>query len=271
MPDSYTPPKSVQANAKRALDVRAEKPDSEQGMTAVGIARARDLSNGTAVSLETIRRMKAYFDRHEVDKQGSTWDEQGKGWQAWMGWGGDEGRAWANRILEEADKEDPVSKSQTVRLLKADAPQRYTLGIVYEPDVVDSQDDWATADEIEKACWEFNRRLQAPIAKANALLDAIEKAADGTPIEVSVETEAPVEKGALGVQHLSWDDDHGEILESYIAPCDMAIAKADGTVEAVKAGSWLMGIVWSPENWAKVEKGEITGLSLGGSARRVRG
>jgi hypothetical protein len=44
--------------------------------------------------------MKAYFDRHEVDKKGSSWDDYGKGRQAWDGWGGDAGRAWATRILE---------------------------------------------------------------------------------------------------------------------------------------------------------------------------
>jgi hypothetical protein len=49
--------------------------------------------------------MKAYFDRHEVDKQGSTWDEKGKGWQAWNGWGGDAGRTWANRIVNQLNKE----------------------------------------------------------------------------------------------------------------------------------------------------------------------
>jgi hypothetical protein len=38
-----------------------------------------------------------------VDKQGETWDEQGKGWQAWNGWGGDEGWAWVKSILKEAD------------------------------------------------------------------------------------------------------------------------------------------------------------------------
>lgn len=48
--------------------------------------------------------MRAYFDRHQSDKEGSTWGEQGKGWQAWQGWGGDPGRAWAERILREVEK-----------------------------------------------------------------------------------------------------------------------------------------------------------------------
>ncbi len=92
-------------NAEMALKVREEKPDSQKGMTPVGLARARDLINKRPLSEETVRRMKAYFDRHEVDKQGSTWDEKGKGWQAWNGWGGDAGRTWANRIVNQLNKE----------------------------------------------------------------------------------------------------------------------------------------------------------------------
>jgi HK97 family phage portal protein len=99
------PPQSVADNAKRALEVRARKPESERGMTAVGIARARDLANRIALSEDTIRRMVAYFERHESDKEGSTWDEQGRGWQAWNGWGGDDGFAWAKRKRDEFDRE----------------------------------------------------------------------------------------------------------------------------------------------------------------------
>lgn len=106
--DTFTPPQKVRENAARALKVREEKPASQRGMTPTGLARARDLSNGRAVSLDTIKRMKAYFDRHEVDKQGSTWDEQGKGWQAWQGWGGDEGWAWAKSILARAGRTDAL-------------------------------------------------------------------------------------------------------------------------------------------------------------------
>jgi HK97 family phage portal protein len=99
------PPQGVADNARRALEVRARKPESERGMTAVGIARARDLANRVSLSEDTIRRMLAYFERHEVDKQGSTWDEQGKGWQAWNGWGGDDGWSWARRKVDEFNRE----------------------------------------------------------------------------------------------------------------------------------------------------------------------
>lgn len=102
MADTFTPPAAVAANARQALAVRESKPPSQRGMTAVGLARANQLASRDPVSLETVRRMVAYFERHEVDKQGATWDDQGPGWQAWQGWGGDEGRAWARRIMEES-------------------------------------------------------------------------------------------------------------------------------------------------------------------------
>lgn len=97
--ESFIPPVEVQANARRALEVRASKPESQRGMLAVGLGRARDLSSGRPVSLDVIRRMNSFFARHAVDKQGDTWSEMGPGWQAWMGWGGDAGQRWARRIL----------------------------------------------------------------------------------------------------------------------------------------------------------------------------
>jgi capsid protein len=102
---SYIPTDAMADNARRALEIREKKPMSQRGMTSVGIARARDLINKRPMSEDTVRRMKAFFDRHEVDKQGETWDEQGKGYQAWMGWGGDEGYAWSTAIVERLNKQ----------------------------------------------------------------------------------------------------------------------------------------------------------------------
>jgi hypothetical protein len=38
--------------------------------------------------------------------------------------------------------------SQPMRILKSDAKQRYTLGVVYAPNEVDTQGDYAEAPEI---------------------------------------------------------------------------------------------------------------------------
>lgn len=132
----FVPPKGVQEAAKRALEVRSTKPESQRGMTATGIARARDLSNGIQLSPETVKRMLNYFTRHEVDKEGSTWDEQGKGWQAWHGWGGDAGFTWSRKIVNQMKSADLKSQSLTayaealqLNEIKAyDVPDGLTVG-----------------------------------------------------------------------------------------------------------------------------------------------
>jgi hypothetical protein len=120
----FTPPEGAREAAKRALDVRETKPSSQRGMTPVGIARARDLQNGVKMSPDTIRRMKAFFDRHEVDKKGSTWDEQGKGWQAWNGWGGDAGYAWARKVVGQMEARDNKELARPVSQTPAPPKER---------------------------------------------------------------------------------------------------------------------------------------------------
>jgi len=132
----FSPPQGAREAAERALEVRASKPPSQRGMTDVGIARARDLKAGKDLSPETVRRMLAYFTRHEVDKQGETWDEQGKGWQAWHGWGGDAGFAWARKVVKQMNSADDKSNSlraygEAIQLSEApsyNVPDDLTIG-----------------------------------------------------------------------------------------------------------------------------------------------
>ena len=105
MPQTFLPPIEAAHNAAQSLRVRATKPPSQRGMTHVGLARARQLISRQRLSERTVRRMKAYFDRHSVDKLGSTWASQGKGWQAWNGWGGDAGYSWSRRIVADLDQQ----------------------------------------------------------------------------------------------------------------------------------------------------------------------
>ena len=104
----FTPPADVQEEAQRGLDWRAEH---GRGGTEVGVARARDLSNGVSVSPETIRRMVNYFTRHEVDKEAEGFERGEDGYPsagriAWALWGGDAGQRWANSIRDRMDAED---------------------------------------------------------------------------------------------------------------------------------------------------------------------
>ena len=105
----FQPPKKVADQAEKALELRDEH-DSDAG-TDVGIARARDLKNRKNLSPDTIERMVNYFNRHEVDKDADNFgndDDPSNGYIAWLLWGGDEGREWAEDIkkkMEEADED----------------------------------------------------------------------------------------------------------------------------------------------------------------------
>jgi hypothetical protein len=111
MSDGFAPPQEVRNNAKRGLELRAKH---GRGGTEVGVARARDLSNGKALSLDTLKRMNSYFARHEVDKKGEGWGVDSAGYIAWLLWGGDAGRAWAKRITsEQENKEKSMASNLT--------------------------------------------------------------------------------------------------------------------------------------------------------------
>jgi HK97 family phage prohead protease len=89
--------------AERGLAWRAE---FNRGGTAVGVARARDISNRVRLSADTVRRMASFFARHEVDKQGQGFEAGEEGYPsagriAWALWGGDPGRSWADARLSE--------------------------------------------------------------------------------------------------------------------------------------------------------------------------
>ena len=109
----FTPPAGVRDEAAKGLAWRSEY---GRGGTAVGIARARDLSNGTTISPDTARRMKAYFDRHEIDKQGKGWAPGEPGFPsngriAWALWGSDPGYAWARKLVEQMNAADEENRS----------------------------------------------------------------------------------------------------------------------------------------------------------------
>lgn len=90
-----TPPEDVAAAAEKGLALRGK---FQRGGTDVGVARARDLKNRRTLSADTIDRMVRYFARHEVDKRGKNFgndDDPSAGYIAWLLWGGDRGKDWA--------------------------------------------------------------------------------------------------------------------------------------------------------------------------------
>lgn len=104
MSDKYKIPQSVKNNAKRGLAIRKEMPPSQRGGTAVGIARAVQLSTQDEIDLETIKRMHSFLARHKVDMDSQEFKDKGwksKGGQAILLWGGLSALAWVKSILGE--------------------------------------------------------------------------------------------------------------------------------------------------------------------------
>jgi lambda family phage portal protein len=106
--DENKPSKGMVEEALKGLKWREEY---NRGGTAVGVARARDISNGKNLSDDTVKRMHSYFSRHEVDKNGQGFQQGEDGFPsagriAWALWGGDAGQTWA------ADKVKGIQASQ---------------------------------------------------------------------------------------------------------------------------------------------------------------
>jgi HK97 family phage prohead protease len=113
----FTPPAGVRKEAQKGLDWRSEY---GRGGTAVGIARARDLSNGATISPDTARRMKAFFDRHQTNIGTTGWSPGEDGFPsngriAWALWGSDPGWAWSRKLVEQMNAADEENRSMTER------------------------------------------------------------------------------------------------------------------------------------------------------------
>lgn len=111
---SYTPTGAMRDEARRGLAWREE---FGRGGTEIGVARARDISNGRELSLDTVTRMVSYFARHEVDKEGQGFYEGDPGYPsagriAWALWGGDPGMEWADEILDSFEGEDDEDEDE---------------------------------------------------------------------------------------------------------------------------------------------------------------
>lgn len=116
-----------------------------------------------------------------------------------------------------------------VPILKTDETKRIVTGIVYEPDVLDAHDEFMNEDEIEKAAHLFMKEFRN-----------VDKQHDFT-------------------------SGYGEVIESWVAKSEMKLGDQD-----IKKGTWLMSVhVTDDDTWGGIEKGEITGFSMGGVGERV--
>lgn len=121
---------------------------------------------------------------------------------------------------------------RTVPLIKNVDPgdERFVLGIVLEPEVVDAQGDIYSAEEIRRAAHLFMEEF-----------------------------------GGLGLMHSMPVNGDVKILESYVSPVDFTLGDT-----TVRKGTWLLAVrILSDALWELVKVGWLTGFSIGGSARHA--
>lgn len=116
----FKPPQSVADTAAKGLEYRAKaSPSNKGGLTPAeaaeqgigsGVQRAVNLKNRDNISPEVIKQMTAFFARHEKNKgvapehRNEPWNDKGN--VAWLIWGGDPGRAWAEKVKAQMEAAD---------------------------------------------------------------------------------------------------------------------------------------------------------------------
>ena len=102
---TLTPTKRMASAASHGLRLH-EKFD--RGGTEVDLKRTHQLRDRNAVTTKDVKDMHTFFARHQVDKnpkeheRGSDRDPSA-GYIAWLLWGGDAGKDWADRKREQLE------------------------------------------------------------------------------------------------------------------------------------------------------------------------
>ena len=102
-----TPTKAMREEAQRYRDWKAA---GHAGGTSVAARRASQILSGDPLSPATVRTMRAWFARHEVDKQGQGFSPGEDGYPspgrvAWAAWGGDPGQSWSESLVKQMEND----------------------------------------------------------------------------------------------------------------------------------------------------------------------
>lgn len=98
MAQSFRPNQRMASAARRGLRLREK---FGRGGTEVGVRRAHQLADQRELDAADVKSMHSFFARHAVDKEGTThsWNsdsDPSAGFIAWLLWGGDAGKKWAD-------------------------------------------------------------------------------------------------------------------------------------------------------------------------------
>ena len=118
-------PKSAVNNAKKALKWRDEYGRNVvKGGTKIGWTRANQIANKENLSEETIRRIKAFFDRHKgnekIDPKFKNEPWKDRGYISFLIWGGKSMHNWATKMVNKFNKLNEVKENVLKELTEND-------------------------------------------------------------------------------------------------------------------------------------------------------
>lgn len=95
-------PEGVKDTAAKAVKWAEENGWGSCG-TPVGKTRASQLASGSAISVDTLKRMYSYLSRHKVDLESSKSYDDGCGKLMYDSWGGEAALTWSERKLKQLE------------------------------------------------------------------------------------------------------------------------------------------------------------------------
>lgn len=106
----FYPPLEVRRAAEKGLRWH-EQGHGGDGLQPQTVREARSIARGEKQSTNKIRRMRAWFARHTVDKSSRSWDEgtptkPSPSQVAWALWGGDAGKSWSNKVMNKLERSE---------------------------------------------------------------------------------------------------------------------------------------------------------------------
>ena len=235
---SYTDyPELIRKNAQSALDFIERTGNPNNCMTQVGKVRAQQLAQGKPISIETVKRMKAYITRHQKDLQSSKSYDDGCGKLAMDAWGGVEALSWVESTIK---KYEEMSSEEEMTFSVFNAEQRLIVGPAMIPDKMiirrneitgDIYYVYFTSDTIKKLQQKFMQ----------------EKLLDKTNIE-------------HGRKFLN----NVDVVESWIIEDEQKDKQQVFGMNYPK-GTWMISMkVNDDTTWSKVKDGKLKGFSVQG-------
>lgn len=133
--------------------------------------------------------------------------------------------------IEEEKKSSGSDETRFIEFIKVDTSQHLVGGIIYEPNEVDTQGDFAVEEDITKAMYRFMEKYSTQTARIKV---QHEGESHSFPIIECFQPETDIRKGGKVVKKGSW---------------------------------WLMVKITNDAVWRDIEEGRLTGFSMGGRAR----